>query len=265
MRRLIVLTLGPLLLVLGLLLLLLLLPFGLPHRSAVGSAVIRWWLRAATRLFGVRIQLHGKPAAAPVLFVANHISWLDIPVLGGLVEASFLAKAEVRRWPVIGFLAARTGTLFIERGRPGASDQAIRTLRETLCAGRSVVLFPEARTSDGTCVRRFHGRLLQAAIDCGVAVQPVAIRYLHEGRPDPLVPFIEGVSFLQSVLRVARRPHVDARLTFFEPIDPRGRTRDALAREAQARVATALQCRVRGTSGWASAAKSCSTSTASYS
>ncbi|RMG27730.1 MAG: 1-acyl-sn-glycerol-3-phosphate acyltransferase [Gammaproteobacteria bacterium] len=237
MRRLTVLLLGPLLLLLGLLLSLLLLPAGPLHRHRAGSRLIRWWLGRIARLFGVRTEIRGRPAPAPVLFVANHVSWLDIPVLGGLVEASFLSKDEIRRWPLIGFLAARAGTLFIARGRPGASEAALQTLRDCLDSGRSVILFPEARTSPGTGVRRFHGRLLQAAIDCRVPVQPVALQYLHAGRPDPLVPFVD-TSFLQSVLRVTRRRHVQARVTFFPPLDPQGHRRDELAAEARRRVAS---------------------------
>ena len=236
MRRLIVFIGGPILLLAGLLLLLVLLLFGPPHLHRTGSRIIRLWLATAAALFGVRCEVRGAPAPAPVLFVANHVSWLDIPVIGSRVEASFLSKAEIRRWPVIGFLAARTGTLFIERGRPGASEAAIGTVRDCLCTGHSVVLFPEAGTSPGRSVRRFHPRLVQAAIDCAVPVQPVAIQYLHQGHPDPLVPFVDGVSFLESVWRITRRRHIQARLTFFDPIETRGRSRDEIATEARERI-----------------------------
>ncbi len=154
-----------------------------------------WFLGRVARLCGLRIQQRGEPLPRPALWVANHISWLDIAVLGGSGRVGFLSKAEVRQWPVIGWLAARAGTLFIERGGANASTQASARIAARLAEGHSVVLFPEGTTSDGRRVLRFHARLFAPALEHRLAIQPVALRYLDDaGEPHPLAPYIDHQS-----------------------------------------------------------------------
>ncbi len=173
---------------------------GIPGRRF--QQVRRCWLRCVAWAVGVSLRRHGQPIATPALWIANHVSWLDIPVIGGVAPVGFLSKAEVARWPVIGFLARRSGTLFIERGRRHAADGAARLIARHVSQGHSVLVFPEGATTPGKDVRRFHARLLGPAIEHDFAVQPVALRYRDaRHQPSEAVPFVDDMTLMQSVWR----------------------------------------------------------------
>ena len=212
---------------------------GIPDRRF--RRLRRWWLRGVCRHLGLDVRVHGTALASPALWVANHVSWLDIPVVGGQAEVGFLSKAEVRRWPVIGWLAAHSGTLFIQRGRHTARHVAELIARH-IRAGHSVLVFPEARTTRGDEVRRFYPRLFAPAVEHGLPVQPVAIRYLdRHGRPDPAVPFVGEQSFLGNLWRVAGRPRLRVELHFLPPLAGDGfGERRALAEAAERAVRAAV-------------------------
>ena len=183
-------------------------------------ALVQRWLGWAAILLGVRIRDRGRPTTTPALVVANHVSWLDIVVLGATLPVVFVAKAEIRRWPVLGWLAALAGTLFIERGGKHAAETVARTMAKCLGAGVSVAVFPEGTTTDGHRVRRFHPRLLAAAQEARVPIQPVALCYPHVRGVHPAVPFTDGDTFLRSALRVLGARHIDAEVTFCPPLPP---------------------------------------------
>lgn len=135
--------------------------------------------RLLLKLIGFRLRTHGAMAtAAPVFFVANHTSYLDIPVLGALIPASFVAKADVAAWPLFGFLARLQGTVFIERRSHRAGQQRDQLIGH-LAEGRSLILFPEGTSSDGQTVLPFKsslfGAIETAAADIDVIVQPVSV------------------------------------------------------------------------------------------
>jgi 1-acyl-sn-glycerol-3-phosphate acyltransferase len=111
------------------------------------------------------------------VYVANHVSWLDIPCLLALIDATFVAKDEVARWPLVGDLAVQVDTIFFPRGE-GQAQAAAERMMWHLVRRRSVMFFPEGTTTDGTTVRHFHSRLFQAATRTGTSVQPIAIRYM---------------------------------------------------------------------------------------
>jgi 1-acyl-sn-glycerol-3-phosphate acyltransferase len=137
--------------------------------------------RLCCRIFGLEVAVTGTPSAAhPTLFVSNHMSYLDITVLGSVIRGSFVAKAEVARWPVFGWLAKLQRTVFVERTRAKTAIQGT-VMRNRLLAGDSLVLFPEGTSSDGNRTLRFKSGLLSVAdvtIDGQpIAVQPVSIAY----------------------------------------------------------------------------------------
>jgi lyso-ornithine lipid O-acyltransferase len=153
---------------------------------------------------GLKQVLHGAPrASGATLFVANHLSWLDIPALGATLGGAFVAKAEVGRWPVIGTLAGLQPTIFVDRSaRSGVRGQA-GTIRQQLAAGTDVILFPEGTSSDGRTVLPFKPALLDAVRGLrGVAVQPVTIRYRRLGgipvtrRTRPLLAWFGDMALL---------------------------------------------------------------------
>ncbi|WP_284455979.1 lysophospholipid acyltransferase family protein [Alloalcanivorax xenomutans] len=182
---------------------------------AMAMAKQRWYLRLLS-LLGVRLRVTGAPAGGAMLLISNHVSWLDIPVIGALWPCDMLSKAEVAEWPVIGWLARNVGTLFIRRGS-GEVSRKVEEIRERLAGGRSVLVFPEGTTTDGRAVRRFFPQLLAAADQA--PVQPVALRYRdHDGDFDPALAFIGNDEFHHHLWRLLGRPRVIVDLTFGAPL-----------------------------------------------
>ncbi|WP_416466784.1 lysophospholipid acyltransferase family protein [Pseudomonas sp. LFS044] len=185
------------------------------------------------------VQVIGELPKRPMLWVSNHVSWADIPLLGMLRPLSFLSKAEVRHWPVAGWLAEKAGTLFIRRG--GGDSQRLREqISEQLGDARPLLIFPEGTTTDGRQVRTFHGRLLAGAIDQGAAVQPVAIQYLRNGEADPIAPFIGDDDLVSHLMRLFAEPRGEVCIHLLQPISSAGKERAMLALQAQQAIQTAL-------------------------
>lgn len=179
----------------------------------------RFCLRWACRCLGLDLHQHGLPSENTALFVSNHISWSDIPVLGSLAQIRFLSKAEVAKWPVIGWLARQAGTLFIQRG--GGQVRRVRgQIIGNLQAGENVLIYPEGTTSAGLTVLPFHGLLLKAATESKVPVQPITIAYRRNGRPDHLAPFIAEDEFLSHLLRMLRQPAARVDVVFHAAVHP---------------------------------------------
>jgi 1-acyl-sn-glycerol-3-phosphate acyltransferase len=174
-----------------------------------------------------------------MLWVSNHVSWTDIPLLGMLAPLSFLSKAEVRTWPVAGWLALKAGSLFIRRGS-GDSKLIQKQMGQHLLSNHSLMIFPEGTTTDGRSLRTFHGRLLSSAIETGIALQPVAIQYLREGKPDQIAPFVGDDDLLSHLRRLFANEVSEVHIRLLTPIESRGKERAALAFEAQQAVQVAL-------------------------
>ncbi len=199
-------------------------------------SLVHWWSRCMLRLFGFRVRVFGTEVAGPVLLVANHVSWLDIETVHARRAASFVAKAEIERWPLVGWLAAQAGTIFHQRGDNASLDRVMAVMRERLRAGHSVAVFPEGGTGRGDCVRPFHARIFQVAVDTGVPIQPVALLYGRNGCMDLDVPFRRGEKFLPNALRLLGQRPMDAELHFLEPMQPNGDGRRQLAELARRRI-----------------------------
>lgn len=203
------------------------------------ARVIRDWHAAVCRAHGIEVEVHGSPLPG-ALYASNHVSWLDIPVLASQVEGSrFLSKAEVRGWPLVGLLARRSGTLFITRGQ--GQHEASRQIAEALREGHGVMLFAEGTTTDGLSLRRFHPRLLQAAVETGTPIQPVAIRYLDaDGQPNPRAAYAHGDGVMDTFRRVVGEDGIRAEVHFLPPIQPADLPRSQIAALAHSRVAETL-------------------------
>lgn len=205
------------------------------HRPRQRRAA-RWWLRRLTRILGLDIECSGRPEVRPALYIANHVSWLDIPVLGGVVPVHFLSKAEVAEWPLIGRLATAAGTLYIRRGHGQVRERA-RQIGAHLRAGRGIVVFPEGTSTDGSDVRTFHAPLFAAATDGGHRVQPVAIRYLATGgSAHPLAPFIGDDEFHTHLWRLLGEDRIRVQVHFLPPVEAGGLDHKLLANEVQRRI-----------------------------
>ena len=212
-------------------------------RLAGSMARRQRWTRSfmgrLTRALPFTVRVHGVVPQRPMLWVSNHVSWTDIALLGQLAPLSFLSKAEVRHWPVAGWLAQHAGTLFIRRGA-NDSQRLRREMALRLEDGCPLMIFPEGTTTDGRQLRTFHGRLLACAADAGVAVQPVAIRYDRGHSLDPIAPFIGDDDLLSHLMRLLRADAGVVDIYLLEPIETQGLERAALAFRAQEAVRTAL-------------------------
>jgi 1-acyl-sn-glycerol-3-phosphate acyltransferase len=208
--------------------------------QTVGAAR-RKWFRAVLASTAVRSSVDGQIPDGPALVVANHVSWLDIPVIGAAVGARFLSKHEIASWPVIGWLARRHGTVFIRRGA-GELDRLINDLASALRSGDRVVVFPEATTSDGRQVLRFHPRLFEAARLAGVPVLPIALHY----SPDPgtgisAAAFFGDARLAPHVWQLLQQPHSTVHVQILPVLPADGAdSRDMLARKARESITAAL-------------------------
>lgn len=192
--------------------------------------------RRLARLFGIRVRFRGVPAASPVLIVANHVSWLDIPVLHAARAMGFVSKAEVEDWPVFSYIARTGGTIFHHRGSHHSATDVAQLMTQRLKQGRRVAIFPEGGILPGHSVRTFHARMFRAAIDAGCAVQPVMVRYLRDGKRDDDISFRVGESMLVNFGRLLARPGTTADLHFLPLLQTNGIPRRVLADAARAAV-----------------------------
>ena len=212
---------------------------GLAHSMERRQRWSRFFMARLSNALPFRMTVHGELPKQPMLWVSNHVSWTDISLLGMLTPLSFLSKAEVRTWPVAGWLAAKAGSLFIRRGS-GDSQLIRKQMTRHLQTDHSLLMFPEGTTTDGRSLRTFHGRLLSAAIDSQVMLQPVAIRYLRDGEVDTLAPFIGDDDLLSHLMRLFSNDCGDVEVHLLKPIACEGRERAALAFEAQQAVQKVL-------------------------
>ncbi len=160
------------------------------------------WAKGVLGTLRVELTIIGQPSAAgPLMLVANHTSWLDIIALHASLFSRFIAKLELRRWPVMGFMAAQAGTLFLERSSRRDALRVVHQIAKCLQDGEVVAIFPEGTTGDGTALLPFHGNLLQAAISTNAPVQAVCIQYLdaRTGRRSDAANFVGDVHFLVSL------------------------------------------------------------------
>lgn len=206
------------------------------------SRIVRFWQGGLMRVFGMRMRRVGTPLPGATLFVANHVSWMDISALHSQRMMGFVAKQEIEGWPVVGRMARRGDTIFHQRGSQESLGGVLEAMRLRLRDGRSVGVFPEGRTRDGDEVGPFHARIFTAAVEAGVPVQPVALRYGAAGEGQRAVAFQARENFLQNFLRLLGEPPRTVDVVFLEPVLPgAGDGRAAIARLARERIVEALR------------------------
>jgi 1-acyl-sn-glycerol-3-phosphate acyltransferase len=200
----------------------------------------RWFLGQVGRAAGMRVKVVGVPLERDVLFLANHLSWLDILLVAGASGAAFVAKVEVAETPVIGWLARLNNTVFVARSeRSGVRGQA-DALRAALASGQPVALFPEGTTDGGAEILPFRASLLASLFPPlpGVLVQPVALDYGAAAHDLSWIGDESGLANVRKVL--ARRGTTTVTLQFLAPVDPATGDRKALAAAARAEIVEAL-------------------------
>ncbi len=210
--------------------------------DTLDELMIRWWQGNLMRIFGFRLRRFGTPLPGATLFVANHVSWVDISMLHSQRVMGFVAKREIAGWPLVGWLATKGQTIFHQRGNTESLGGVLQEMLLRLCSGKPVGVFPEGRTRGGTEVGPFHARIFQAAVEAGVPVQPVALRYGERGNAQAVVAFGERESFFANIVRLLGEPSRLAEVHFLEPIralDIEGRRR--LADTSRQRIIAAME------------------------
>lgn len=210
----------------------------------------RTFLGWVGRSAGMRVTVQGRPLQSHVLFIANHLSWLDIMLLAGASGTAFVSKDEVAHWPVIGWLAGLNKTIFIARTQRGAVRDQADTLRKAVASGQPVALFPEGTTEGGAEVLPFRASLLASLFPPlpEVKVQPVALDY---GAAADDIAWLGQEPALANAKRVlSRRGTTPVTLRFLPPLDPAGfGDRKALAEAARGEIVRALGASERAGDG----------------
>jgi len=203
--------------------------------------LIRAWSAGLMRVFGFRMRRVGTPLPGAAMFVANHVSWIDIVALHSQRMMGFVAKREIQDWPVVGWMAQRGETIFHHRGSTESLGGVLHEMLARLRGGRAVGVFPEGGARGGGDLGPFHARIFLAAVEAGVPVQPVALRYGERGAAQRTVAFAKRESFFGNFLRLLGEPARIAEVHFLAPIAPgdtEGRRR--IADLARARIVEAL-------------------------
>jgi 1-acyl-sn-glycerol-3-phosphate acyltransferase len=212
----------------------------LPFPGRRREEFLSWWCGRLARALGLRIRVFGSPRRKATLFAANHVSWLDIIALAAVTPTGFVAKAEVGRWPLLGWAAGRFGTIFIKRGSAPDAARVVSRAANRLVHRRSVAMFPEGTSTLGASARPFHPALFEASVRAGRPLQSVAIRYPTRRGLSLLAPFIGDDAFLPHLLRLLQEPEIPVELHFSPPLQGGRGERRKLARLSQEQVEEAL-------------------------
>ena len=186
--------------------------------------IIKWWCSRLLVAFNIRVVSHGHiplghESLKTTMFVANHISWTDIHALNSIIALRFVAKSEIRSWPVIGYLTNKANALFIERGKRQDAARIVNTAANSLESGDNLCFFPEGTTTDGTEIKRFKSSLIQAAIQANATIRPVAIRYpTPNGVANLGIAYAGETTMRESMLQILSQKNPVVELHFLAPI-----------------------------------------------
>lgn len=206
------------------------------------------WSRQLVEILGLRLVFAGE--APQGLLVANHISFLDIYVINAIAPTAFVSKNDVLGWPLIGWLCRRTETIFLERGSRLAAQRTREVLTAYLHAGGLAAVFPEGTTTPGDRLLPFHGALLQSALDAGVPVTPVAVRYRTRHGQRALAPaYVDDISLLDCLKAVVKADGLVAEVRALAPLSAADGDRRRLATLAHRHIARALDLPAHGEDG----------------
>ncbi|EER57825.1 phospholipid/glycerol acyltransferase [Acidovorax delafieldii 2AN] len=202
-------------------------------------ARVQAWAMELLAHTGISLRIKGTPpVGGPVMLVANHLSWLDIPVMHAARHCRFVSKSDVQAWPLIGTLATAAGTLYIERSSRRDALRMVRSMHDALERGEVLAVFPEGTTGDGRTLLPFHANLLQAAVSAEAFVQPVGLQFIDKasGRPSYAPSYIGDETLVGSIWRTLSAPAIEAVVHYGVPEKADGRDRRAWTQHLHASV-----------------------------
>lgn len=179
--------------------------------------------QGAIDAIGIELDIHGQEKAAQttqkgILVVSNHVSWLDIFAMSMLYPSSFIAKQEIKNWPIFGKMGTNAGTVFINRNTRKDIAPINAAITEALNHGRNVSFFPEAQTSLGLSLLPFKAALFQSAIDSGSTIQPLALRYYDINGNRTILPSYAGhMNLFKSLWQIVSMPKLRIRIDYETP------------------------------------------------
>jgi len=217
------------------------------------NSIIRVWSRWLLAISGARLRVTGLPlppaiartgiasGSAGRMLLVNHVSWIDPFALNAALPSRFVAKSEIRAWPLLGMLVTLVGALYIERGRRHAVASMNHRVRDRLRAGETVAVFAEGTTTDGRSLLPFHSNLLAPALEVDAECWPVALRYTEDGEPSTAAAFVGEMSIVESIWNILMARRLQIEVAFLEPVPTGGRrNRHHVAEVAAERVAAWL-------------------------
>ncbi len=195
------------------------------------DAIKTRWLRRFGTIVNLHVIKEGELPERRAMLISNHISWLDIIVIGQYLPACFVAKSDISSWPVIGYLARQGGTVFIRRG----DKQHIRATAEKMAwllkQSGNIVAFPEGTTTQGDEVLHFHSSLFQPALLTKSAIQPVALQY--QGAAKETAPFVGDDAFVPHLIKMLAMDKIEVQLNFLPVMNSAGKSRHAVSVETR--------------------------------
>ena len=191
--------------------------------------IIQYWCKKLLSIFEIKVELKGVESflfnSKKYLIVSNHISWLDIIVIQSIKPSIFVAKSDVASWPLFGWVAHMTGTIFIKRDKVSDIKKALKKMKRRLNK-RSVCIFPEGTSTNGRYVLPFKSNLFQSSIDTNKPILPICLRYEEHHHYSDKVAFVDDMSLVDSILKIKKEKHITAILEVLEPIRPRGNRKE---------------------------------------
>ena len=216
--------------------------------SVTRTRLTRWWAARLLRILHISLEVQGaRPdwRQPNLVIAANHVSWVDIYVINAVRPVRFVAKAEIRDWPLVGWLCDKVGTIFIMRARRSHTAKINQVIHDVLAAGDCVGLFPEGTTSRGDKLRKFHSSLFEPAVVNQALIAPAAIRYRYpDGEFCVAAAFIDDLSFAESLGLIISQRHLICEITFATPIPAHGKHRREVALLAESAIAKILNVAV---------------------
>jgi 1-acyl-sn-glycerol-3-phosphate acyltransferase len=205
--------------------------------------IVSRWSSELLAIAGIRVRAVGFPehTERPVTLVANHVSWADIFALNSQRACHFIAKSELRDWPIAGKLLDNVGTIFINRTDRKETHRLGGVVRDLMSAGETVAVFPEGTTTTGRDVIKFHASLLEPVVAAGGEVWVVAIRYFAGGARSDASVYVGEMNLLQSLKRIHATAPMEVEVRFLQSIACAGKTRREVAAEAEAAIRAVVQ------------------------